>query len=93
MVKNQDEVDWIALREIYMNELRKEFNVTNESPIRVLYYLALAIMICTEMEIIFCQVGNAAVSNNIVNKLYTTLKRECIYTSWWQLYRLFSARF
>ena len=29
-----DEVNWIGSTEIYMNELRKEFNVSNASPIR-----------------------------------------------------------
>ena len=34
LLKNQDKVSWIGSNEIYMNELRKEFDLTNESPIR-----------------------------------------------------------
>jgi hypothetical protein len=34
IIKNQDKIHWIGSTEIYMNELRKEFNITNESPIR-----------------------------------------------------------
>jgi alpha-L-rhamnosidase len=34
IIKNQDKVFWIGSTEIYMNELRKEFNIINESPIR-----------------------------------------------------------
>ncbi len=33
-MKNQDQVHWISSNEIYMNEIRKEFHITNESPIR-----------------------------------------------------------
>ena len=33
-MKNNENVHWIGSTEIYMNELRKEFNITNDSPIR-----------------------------------------------------------
>lgn len=34
IIKNQEKAHWIGSNEIYMNELRKEFNITNENSIR-----------------------------------------------------------
>ncbi|UJR17759.1 hypothetical protein I4U23_004657 [Adineta vaga] len=34
LIDHKDEVNWIGSTQIYMNELRKEFNVSNTSPIR-----------------------------------------------------------
>jgi alpha-L-rhamnosidase len=34
LIQNNDQVNWIGSTQIYMNELRKEFNVPNTSPIR-----------------------------------------------------------